>query len=135
MTAYTKLNLREDVEDMAPRFGYAPNAQARFARKPLELENAGVSYFRLAPGFRMPFGHRHGEQEEIYLVVNGSARMKVGDEIVELGELDAVRVPGSTPRGMEGGPDGAEIVAFGAPNTDNKDAEMIPDFWPQEETA
>jgi mannose-6-phosphate isomerase-like protein (cupin superfamily) len=132
MTDYTKLNLREDVEDMAPRFGYAPDAQARFGRRPLGLEQSGVSYFRLAPGFRMPFGHRHGEQEEVYLVVSGSARMKVGDDIVELGELDAIRVPGSTPRGMEGGADGAEIVAFGAPNTENRDAEMLPDFWPRE---
>src|SRR5215211_333958 len=133
MPSYTKLNLRQDVEDMAPRFGYSPDAQARFARKPLELEQAGISYFRLAPEFRMPFGHRHGEQEEIYLVVSGSARMKVGDDLVELGELDAIRVPGAIPRGMEGGAEGAEIVAFGAPNTDNQDAEMLPEFWPQEE--
>jgi hypothetical protein len=34
---------------------------------------------------------------------------------------------------MEAGPDGAEILAFGAPNTDNKDAEMLQDFWPTEE--
>ena len=33
---------------------------------------------------------------------------------------------------MEAGPDGAEIIAIGAPNTDNKDAEMLPDFWPKE---
>ncbi len=132
MPPYTKLNLKQDVEDMAPRFGYGDNVEARFARRPLELENAGVSYFKLAPGFRMPFGHRHGEQEEVYLVLAGSARMKVADDIVDLGALDVIRVPGSTPRGMEGGPDGAEIVAFGAPNTDNKDAEMLPDFWPPE---
>jgi len=133
MAAYTKVNLKQDVEDMAPRFGYAENVEARFARKTLELEQSGVSYFKIAPGFRMPFGHRHGEQEEVYLVVSGSARMKVADDIVELSALDALRVPGSTPRGMEAGPDGAEIVAFGAPNTDNEDAEMLPDFWPPED--
>ena len=59
MADYTKLNLRQDVEDMAPRFGYAPNVEARFARKTLGLANSGVSYFKIAPGFRMPFGHRH----------------------------------------------------------------------------
>jgi mannose-6-phosphate isomerase-like protein (cupin superfamily) len=133
MADYTKQNLREDVEDMAPRFGYAPNVEARFARKPLALANSGVSYFRIAPGFRLPFGHRHGEQEEIYLVISGSARVKAGDDIVELAELDAIRVPGETPRAMEGGPEGAEVIAFGAPNTDNKDAEMLTDFWPPEE--
>jgi mannose-6-phosphate isomerase-like protein (cupin superfamily) len=133
MANYTKLNLTGDVEDMAPQYGFGENMEARYARKPLDLEQSGVSYFKLQPGFRVPFGHKHGEQEEVYIVVSGSARFKVEDEIVELAELDAIRVPGSTPRGMEAGPDGAEIVAFGAPNTDNKDAEMLPDFWPQEE--
>ena len=132
MSGYTKLNLRRDVEDMAPRFGYGEHVEARFARRALELENSGVSYFKIAPGFRMPFGHRHGEQEEVYLVLSGSARMKVEDEIVELSALDAVRVPGAVARGMEAGPEGAEIVAFGAPNTENKDAEMLPEFWPPE---
>jgi mannose-6-phosphate isomerase-like protein (cupin superfamily) len=133
MTSYTKLNLRQDVEDMAPRFGYQEHVEAHFARRALGLEQSGVSYFKIASGFRMPFGHRHGQQEEVYLVVSGSARMKVEDEIVELSALDALRVPGAVARGMEAGPDGAEIVAFGAPNTENKDTEMLPDFWPAEE--
>ena len=128
MPDYTVVNLRE-VEDMAPRFGFAPHIESRFARKPLGLARSGLSYFRLEPDYRLPFGHRHGEQEEVYLVVNGSARIKLEDEIVELGQWDAVRVPGPVTRGMEAGPQGAEIVAFGAPNTDNKDAEMEPGWW------
>ena len=110
----------------------APNIEARYARKPLGLENSGVSYFRLEPDFRLPFGHTHSEQEEVYVVLSGSARVKAGDEIVELAPLDAMRVPGATPRGMEAGPDGAEILAVGAPNTDNKDAELLQDFWPKD---
>ena len=129
MATYTKLNLRQDVEDMAPRFGYAEHMEARYARKALGLEQSGVSYFKLQPGYRVPFGHRHGEQEEVYLVVSGSARFKVDDDIVEMKALDVLRVPGPTTRGMEAGPEGAEILAFGAPNTDNKDAEMVSDFW------
>ena len=132
MADYTKLNLKQDVEDMAVKFGFAPDMEARYARKPLGLENSGVSYFRLAPDFRQPFGHTHGEQEEVYVVLSGSARPKAGDGIVELAQLDAIRLPGATPRGMEAGPDGVEILAVGAPNTDNKDAEMLPDFWPQD---
>jgi mannose-6-phosphate isomerase-like protein (cupin superfamily) len=130
MADYTLLNLKSDVEDMAPRFGYAPNVEARFARKPLGLQKSGISYFKIAPDFRMPFGHRHSEQEEVYLVLSGSARVKLDDEIVELRPLDAVRVPVSTTRGFEAGPEGAEIMAFGAPDTDNKDLEMDPEFWP-----
>jgi quercetin dioxygenase-like cupin family protein len=133
MADYTKQNLRDEVEDMGPQFGFAPNMQARFGRKPLGLANSGVSYFKLAPGFRVPFGHTHGEQEEVYVVLSGSARVKAGDDIVELAELDAIRLPAGLPHGMEGGPDGAEMIALGAPNTDNKDVEMLQDFWPPEE--
>ena len=129
MTGYTLVNLLE-VEDQAPRFGFAPNVEARYARVPLELENSGVSHFRFAPGFRMPFGHRHTEQEEVYVVVRGSALIKLEDELVELREWDAIRVAGPTTRGIEAGPDGVELLAFGAPNTDNKDAELESDFWP-----
>ncbi len=133
MADYTKLNLRSDVDDMAPKFGMGSDIEARYARTPLGLANSGASYFKLAPDYRLPFGHTHAEQEELYVVISGSARFKAGDEIVELAELDAIRVPGDTPRGMEAGSGGAEILAFGAPNTDNKDAEMLQDFWPTEE--
>jgi quercetin dioxygenase-like cupin family protein len=103
MSGYTVVNLKE-VEDQAPRFGYAPDLESRFARRALELENSGLSYFRAAPGFRMPFGHRHSEQEEVYVVVAGSARIKLGDDIVELGPWDAIRVPAHLTRALEGGP-------------------------------
>jgi quercetin dioxygenase-like cupin family protein len=94
-----------------------------------------VSYFKLAPGFRVPFGHAHEEQEEVYVVLSGSARVKAGDDVVELAELDAIRLPARMPHGMEAGPDGAELLALGAPNTDNKDVEMLQDFWPPEEDS
>ena len=114
MSGYTVVNLKQ-VEDQAPKFGYAPDLESRFARRALELENSGLSYFKAAPGFRVPFGHRHTEQEEVYIVVAGSARIKLDDEIVELGTWDAIRVPAHLTRALEGGPDGAEILAFGAP--------------------
>jgi uncharacterized cupin superfamily protein len=129
MADYTLLNLKSDVDDMAPKFGYAPHIEARYARTALGLEKAGLSYFKMAPDFRMPFGHRHGEQEEIYVLLSGSARVKLDDGDVELKPFDAIRLPGSTTRGVQAGPEGAELLAFGAPNTDNKDAEMVADFW------
>jgi uncharacterized cupin superfamily protein len=128
MASYTRLNLRE-VEDMAPKFGYAPDMESRFARRALGLQNSGLSLFRLVPGFRVPFGHSHSEQEEVYVVLSGGLRVNVTGEIVELGPLDALRVPPGTARGMEAGPDGAEYLAFGAPSTESPDAEMLPDFW------
>src|SRR3954467_14487573 len=112
MSDYTHKSLR-DVEDMAPQFGMPPEMQARFAARALGLDRTGLTHFTLAPGFRIPFGHRHVDQEETYVVIRGSARVKVGDDVVELAELDAVRVAGDTIRNLEAGPDGAEIIAFG----------------------
>jgi mannose-6-phosphate isomerase-like protein (cupin superfamily) len=130
MAGYTRVNLKSDVQDMAPQFGME-GIEARFARKNLELENSGLSRFRLEPGYRTPFGHTHSEQEEVYVVVSGSARVAIGDDVLELGEWDAVRIPSGTIHAMEGGQDGAEVLAFGAPNTDNKDADMQPGWWPE----
>lgn len=128
MVEYTIVNLKR-VEDQAPKFGYAPELESRFARGPLGLERSGLSHFKLAPGYRIPFGHRHERQEEVYVVVAGSARVKLDDEVVELGTWDAVRIPVGTMRAFEGGAAGAEILAFGAPNTDNQDVEMVPGWW------
>ena len=129
MPGYTHINLKTDVEDMAPKFGFAPNLESHFARKPLGLEKSGITYYRVAPDYRIPFGHKHGEQEEIYLLLSGSARMKLDDDIVELGPLDALRVPPEVIRAFEAGPEGAEIVAFGAPSNENRDAEMVQEWW------
>jgi mannose-6-phosphate isomerase-like protein (cupin superfamily) len=128
MAGYTIQNLK-DVEDQAPNFGLSPQLEARMARVPLELENFGVSYQRLGPNFRVPFGHKHKNQEEVYLVVSGSMRAKVEDEVVELKQWDALRVHKDTMRGFEAGPEGAEIIAVGAPNTGPGDAEMEQDWW------
>ena len=115
-STHTVKNLKQ-VENMAPKFGMPEEMQARFARSAMDLEKSGVSHFTLEPGFRVPFGHKHSEQEEIYVVVRGSARVKVDDEIVELSELDALRVAPGVMRQFEAGPEGLEYVAFGTPQT------------------
>lgn len=130
MADYTRVNLTSDVKDMAREFGME-GIESHFARTNLELENSGLSLFRLDAGFRTPFGHTHSEQEEVYVLISGSARVALDDEVVELSQWDAIRIPSGTMRGMEGGDEGAEILAFGAPNTDNKDAEMQPGWWPE----
>ena len=130
MAGYTRVNLKTDVKDMAPEFGME-GIESRFARTNLDLESSGLSYFRLDGGFRTPFGHTHSEQEEVYVVVSGGARVAIDDEVLELAKWDAVRVPVGALRAFEGGADGAEILAFGAPNTENKDTEMEPGWWPE----
>src|SRR3954462_11647931 len=98
MAGHTVQNLRE-VEDQAPNFGLSPHLEARMARVPLELENFGISYQRIAPHFRVPFGHKHKNQEEVYVVVSGSVLAKVQDQVLELKQWDALRVDNDTMRG------------------------------------
>ena len=132
MAGYTIANLKSDVEDQAPRFGFSPNLEARFARESLGLEQSGVSYQRLAPGFRVPFGHMHAKQEEVYVIHSGGGRAKLDDEVVDLKQWDALRVARDVWRAVEAGPEGLELVAFGARcgmAPDANDTEMEQGWW------
>lgn len=132
MAEYTVANLKSDVEDQAPKHGLAPDLEGHFARQELELEQSGLSYQRLAPGFRVPFGHTHGQQEEVYVVVSGGGRAKLGDDVVEVKTWDAVRVPPGTWRAFEAGPEGIELLAFGARcgmAQDANDGEVEQGWW------
>lgn len=126
MSDYSVKNLKQ-VDDSAAQFGLSPNLEARFARKALDGKNAGLSYQRLAPDFRIPFGHVHATQEEMYVVVSGSGRLKLDDEVVDVQQWDAIRVAPTTMRNWEAGPDGLEFIAFGAGQSG--DAEMTQDWW------
>jgi mannose-6-phosphate isomerase-like protein (cupin superfamily) len=127
MGGYTKQNLTQ-VEDQAPRFRMPEGMEARFARSAIEGRELGLSLFRLAPNFRIPFGHKHAGQEEVYVVVQGSGRIKVEDEIVELSQWDAIRIGKDTMRNVEAGPDGIEYLAFGA-GDDPTEVEMAQGWW------
>ena len=129
MAGYTKLNLKKDVEDQAPNYDMSPQLEFRVAREPLETENAAISYLRVAPNFRLPFGHTHGEQEEVYVLVGGSARIKLDDEVLELRPFDAIRIHRDTMRNLAGGPEGAERILSGAPNAGPGDVQMSPGWW------
>ncbi len=113
---YTLRNIKDDLENIGSAFEGHPELEFRGATKPLELEQSALSYQSVPPDYRFPYGHSHETQEEIYVVVRGSGRMKLDDEMVELAEWDAVRVPPGTWRGYEAGPEGLEILVIGAPN-------------------
>lgn len=124
--AHTIKNLNA-VEDVASKYGLGESGEARFAREDLDATQTGLSHQRLRPGKRQQFGHRHDEAEEIYLVLSGSGRVKLDDEIVEIERLDAIRVSPKTTRAFEAGPDGLELVAFG-PHKQG-DGEILPGWW------
>jgi mannose-6-phosphate isomerase-like protein (cupin superfamily) len=124
---YTHLNLKNDVENASERFGLAPDMEARFARKALGLAGGGFSYQKLAPNFRSPVAHRHGTHEEAYVVVRGSGRVKIEDELRELRQWDAIRFAPQTARAFDAGPDGLELIAIGF--GEGGDGEIVEDFW------
>lgn len=128
---YTLVNL-EDVEDMAARFGFGEQGEARFANRPLGALRTGLSHQRLRPGVRQAFGHRHQHAEEVFVVLSGSGRVKIGDDIRDVRPLDAIRIAPDEPRAFEAGPDGLEFVVFGAHHTG--DAVIDSNFWPAEAT-
>jgi mannose-6-phosphate isomerase-like protein (cupin superfamily) len=129
MAGYSVENLKE-VQNQGENFGIDPSElQLRMAKDPLECANAGISYLKLGPDFRVPFGHTHKTQEEIYVLITGSGRMKIGDDVIELEPFTAVRVAPETPRGYEGGPEGAELIVIGAPRTGSGDADVTPGWW------
>jgi mannose-6-phosphate isomerase-like protein (cupin superfamily) len=123
---FTHLNLA-DVEDAAPGNGFGDRWEARVAREPLEAEATGVTHFRLRPGKRSPFTHRHTAAEETYVIIGGHGRMKLDDEIVEVRRLDAIRVPPGTARAFEAGDEGLEFIAFGPHHPG--DGEPVDDPW------
>jgi mannose-6-phosphate isomerase-like protein (cupin superfamily) len=114
--SFTLKNLRGDLEDLGSNFDGAPDLEFRLATKALELEKSGLGYQRVPPNYRFPYGHTHETQEEVYVVLGGSGRMKLDEEIVELRRWDTVRVSPGTWRGYEAGPEGLEILVIGAPN-------------------
>ena len=129
MDGYTKLNLKTDVEDVAPEYGFSPNLEFRLAGTPLDAEESALSYLRVAPGFRIPFGHSHERQEEVYVLVGGSARVKLDDDVVDVEPWDVLRIAKETVRNVEAGPDGAELLLIAAPRTDPGDAKMQQGWW------
>lgn len=125
-TPFTRKRLT-DVKDSAPEFGLDEVQEARFAKGDLDAEDTGVSHHRLKPGKRTPFGHRHEEAEEVYVVLGGTGRIKLDDEILEIETLDAIRIAPGVTRALEAGPGGIEVLAVG-PRHDG-DGELIRDWW------
>ena len=125
--AYTHKNLK-DVKDSAPDFGFGHHQEAHFATKDMGAENTGLSYHVVRPEQRQGFGHKHEQAEEIYVVLSGSGRVKLDDEILDVATMDAIRVAPNVTRAFEAGSEGLELLAFG-PRHDG-DGELVQDFWP-----
>jgi mannose-6-phosphate isomerase-like protein (cupin superfamily) len=116
-----------DVKDSAADFGHGEAMEVRFAQEDVGAEETGLSHHRVKPNMRQPFGHNHDEAEEVYVVIRGSGRMKLDDEVIEVEELDAIRVAPQVTRAFEAGEDGLEYLAFGVHH--KGDGEIVPGWW------
>jgi quercetin dioxygenase-like cupin family protein len=125
MPDWTKLNF-DEVRDASPD---EVEIQWRFGREALGSPDLGVSRFTYEPGARMPWGHRHRAQEEAYVVVRGSGRAKLDDEVVELAPWDVLRVAPAVVRSFEAGPDGMEVICIGGPKPEGVDGMKVDGFW------
>src|SRR5262245_66694858 len=112
MADYSIANLR-NLEDLAERHGFGESQEMRSANEPLEVERRGISLQRVKPGRRHAFGHRHAEDEEVYVILSGSGRVRLDDEVADVAAMDAIRVSPGVTRGFEAGPEGLELIAFG----------------------
>jgi mannose-6-phosphate isomerase-like protein (cupin superfamily) len=125
MPDWTKTNFGE-LRDVSPRDA---QMQWRFARDALRSPELGVSRFTYDPGARMPWGHRHRVQEEVYVVVAGSGRAKLDDEVIELSAWDVLRVAPAVIRSFEAGPEGLDVICIGGRKPKGGDSERYEDFW------
>lgn len=112
---------------MAVKHGFSKTQEARFPRADLGAEQTGIAYLVIKPNQREAFAHRHREAEEIYVILLGSGRVKLNDELMDLAPLDVVRVSPGVARAFEAGQQGLEVLVFG-PHVEG-DGEMVPGFW------
>jgi quercetin dioxygenase-like cupin family protein len=127
---YDKVNI-DALEDQAPGFGLE-GQEARFARQALNAERIGLAHYRLDPGHRIAFGHRHRSMEEAYVVLRGAGRFRVDDDTFDVAERDVVRVAPASWRGWEAGPDGMELLAVGEHVEGDGESELDPAWWPRD---
>jgi quercetin dioxygenase-like cupin family protein len=127
VSGFSTVNLFEIEDSVGDR---APGIEGRFGRKHLSSRDLGVSLFRYAPNLRSPMAHSHREQEEAYIVVAGSGRVLLDDELRDLRPWDVVRVAPEVVRAFEAGPDGLDIVAVGGPKPAEGDGVPGTAAWP-----
>ena len=129
---FTLSNIKEDLEDIGSRFDGAPDLEFRAATKALALEKSALSYQRVPPGYRFPYGHTHMKQEEVYV---SPARERADEARRRDRRAQGMgRSPGPARHvaRLRGQAKGLEILVIGAPNLGEDPREDVDgqrDWW------
>jgi uncharacterized cupin superfamily protein len=95
--------------------------------KQLGVTEFGARFWRLRPG-QASTKHRHFETLELYVVLEGEGRMRIGEDSLVLPRLSAVVVQPDTVRQVfNDGDEDALWLVFGAPNEAANTLEMSPE--------
>jgi mannose-6-phosphate isomerase-like protein (cupin superfamily) len=105
-----------DVVDLDELEGEGPGGAVRKVRRALGAQAFGVNYFTIPPnGEGREHNHEESGHEEVYFVLEGSGRMRLDGEEVELREGRFLRVDPATTRRPLAGPEGLGFLSIGAP--------------------
>ena len=128
MSDYT-IVIEDEVED-----DYADGdvpGEFRALTDALGAEQVAVTLMRVPPhsDFEQGTGHRHQQQEELYIVTRGTLTMRFGDEVREVPAGSVARVPPQTIRSHRNlGDEPVEMWAVSRKIADS-DSEKVDDFW------
>jgi len=110
----------EDVEQVSDAM--------HFLSEPLGCRQVGVTFSRCPPDWNSkPHDHADDEHEEVYVLVQGSAEVRVDDESVEMETGDAVWIAPEATRQIQNGADESAFVLISAPEFES-DGDMA-DAW------
>ena len=128
--AYTRLNAGDAFWRRSNQMGVLNTDLA----KQLGAETLGARMWRLEPG-QASTKHKHRETAELYVLLEGTGRIRIGDEALTLGPLDALLVEPETVRQPFNDTDEDALwLVVGAPqeaaNTLEMTEEQLRDLYP-----
>jgi len=99
------------IDEMETAYG----GSMRLARAALGVASFGVQIEEFPPNFDQYPEHNHSEdgQEEVYMVLRGSAEIEIDGGRIPLDPETMVRVSPGVKRRIFAGPQGARILALG----------------------
>jgi mannose-6-phosphate isomerase-like protein (cupin superfamily) len=132
MSDYTVVRRDEAFDAMSEYPGFG---EMRFYTQAANAEQVAITWRSMPAGTggRGSYGHRHSDQEEIYLVVAGNLTFKVGEDVFEVGPHTAVRVASDAYRSVhnDSAEDAEMVICSVRADEAGAEPEMTPDFWPE----